>query len=119
MPVRFPSRDQVVLARELRQAPTPAEEALWDLLRDRRFLGQKFRRQVPVGPFFADFLCERLRLIVELDGGVHDLPAQKAHDENRDAVLHEHGYTVLRLRNEDVLPDPQVAARKLRRWVYR
>ena len=58
-------------ARQLRQSPPDAERALWQDLRDRQILGQKFRRQHPVGRYFADFACIEAMLIVELDGGQH------------------------------------------------
>ena len=71
-------------ARELRKVQTPAEDALWDLLRDRRLQRLKFRRQMPISIYFADFYCHALKLIVELDGEIHDAPRQRVHDKNRD-----------------------------------
>ena len=67
--LRSPSR--VANARRLRSTMTDAEHALWLLLRSRRLQGHKFRRQVPVGPYVADFVCLSARLIVEADGGQH------------------------------------------------
>jgi type I restriction enzyme R subunit len=86
-------------ARELRRRSTPAETALWAVLRHRRLRGLKFRRQFPIATFVADFCCYSIRLIVELDGEIHEEPAQVAHDENRDAYLRSRGYTILRLPN--------------------
>ncbi|HEV7784341.1 MAG TPA: endonuclease domain-containing protein [Thermoanaerobaculia bacterium] len=60
------------LARTLRKSATPAEKVLWERLRDRQLVNLKFLRQVPIGPFVADFCCRDRRLIVELDGEVHD-----------------------------------------------
>jgi very-short-patch-repair endonuclease len=92
-----PSRE-----RRLRQDSTPAEKVLWTILRDRR-LGQiKFRRQSAIGIFVADFYCHALKLIVELDGEVHDDPKQAKHDENRDFYLRSLGCTVLRFPNHDI-----------------
>jgi len=88
-------------ARDMRKDPTPAEAALWDVLRARRFYGFKFRRQHPVGPFVADFLCFELGLIVEVDGGTRD--------EKRATWLEKLGFKVVRLRDEDVLADPHTA----------
>ena len=93
-------------ARELRREQTPAEAALWELLRDRQILGLKFRRQSPVSRYIADFCCPDLRLIVELDGEVHSTDAQIAHDENRDEYPQALGYEVLRFPNEQLLNDP-------------
>jgi very-short-patch-repair endonuclease len=110
-------------ARELRKSTTVAENALWDLLRHRHLGGLKFRRQFPIGRFITDFCCYSLRLIVELDGAVHELPAQAAHDKNRDAYLRWRGYTVLRISNHRLVDDPEgvleeiQAAARQRGWV--
>jgi very-short-patch-repair endonuclease len=75
------------------------EQAMWELLRDRRLQGIKFRRQSPLGIFVADFFCHELKLVVELDGAVHDDPRQVAHDKNRDFYLASLGCTILRFPN--------------------
>jgi very-short-patch-repair endonuclease len=69
-------------------------------LRDRHFAGFKFRRQVPVGPFFADFVCFDARLVIEVDGGQH---ADSMSDKRRDRWLSENDFLVLRFWNNDVL----------------
>ncbi len=96
---------QKPLARALRRGQTEAEALLWERLRDRGLQNLKFRRQCPVERYIADFYCHESRLIVELDGGMHDLPRQSEHDRNRnrDTALAELGYEVLRFRNEEVL----------------
>jgi very-short-patch-repair endonuclease len=86
-------------ARALRRNATDAERAIWRLLRDRRLEGTKFRRQVPIGPFVADFASVSHRLIVELDGGQH---ADSESDARRDAFLVSEGWRVLRFWNNDV-----------------
>jgi very-short-patch-repair endonuclease len=86
-------------ARDLRASSTPAEQILWELLRDRRLQGIKFRRQSPLGIFVADFYCPELKLVVELDGEIHSDPRQKARDENRDFYLGSLGCTILRFPN--------------------
>ena len=90
-------------ARDLRTAATDAEHLLWSKLRDRRLAGYKFRRQHPVGPFFADFACIECRLIVELDGGQHYEDEGLRRDAARTAVLKEHGFDVLRVSNRELL----------------
>ncbi|HYH47161.1 MAG TPA: endonuclease domain-containing protein [Thermoanaerobaculia bacterium] len=105
------------VARELRKAQTPAEEALWELLRDRRFLGLKFRRQVPLGRFVADFLCQRLHLVLEVDGEIHQADSQAVRDRDREACLRGLGYSVLRFSNDQVLQAPQEVLRSLEAWV--
>ena len=87
-------------ARELRNAATAAERALWTYLAKSQ-LGVKSSRQMPVGPFFADFLCRSHRQIVEIDGHSHDV--QPARDAARDAYLRGEGYRVLHFSNADVL----------------
>jgi len=87
----------------MRREPTPGERAAWRLLRAKQLNGIKFRRQVPIGPYIADFLCFQHRLIVELDGGQH---AQNAYDEKRDAWLKGQGFKVLRFWNDVALREP-------------
>ena len=88
-------------ARILRRNQTDAERTLWYALRDRRFDGFKFRRQVPIANYFADFVCMREKLIVEADGGQHSWRADE--DDQRTKVLEEHGFRVLRFWNTEIL----------------
>lgn len=94
----FASRN-TARARSLRREATPAERALWAFL-SRSRTGAKFSRQMPVGPFFADFLCRELALVVKLDGFSHDCAPER--DARRDAWMAAHGFTVLRFTNDDV-----------------
>ena len=73
---------------------------MWRLLRDRRFDGAKFRRQVPIGPFVADFASIAHRLVVEVDGGQH---AESASDAARDRYLAADGWRIVRFWNNDVM----------------
>jgi very-short-patch-repair endonuclease len=82
---------------------TRAERKLWRCLRELPIDGTHFRRQAPVGPYFADFACHRYRLIVELDGGQHNETTQARRDASRTAYLKAHGYRVLRFWNNEVL----------------
>jgi very-short-patch-repair endonuclease len=79
---------------------TDAERKLWFALKGRRFDAFKFRRQVPTGPYIADFPCFESRLIVEVDGGQH---AESARDAERDAWLGQNSFRVVRYLNNDVL----------------
>jgi very-short-patch-repair endonuclease len=88
-------------ARGLRRRETDAERRLWARLRDRRLLGAKFARQLPVGPYVVDFCCRERKLIVELDGGQHAVRAPA--DAERTAFLEALGYRVLRFWNNDAL----------------
>jgi len=87
-------------ARTLRTQMTNAERKLWYALRDRRFAGFKFRRQVPLGPFIADFVCFEARLVVEVDGGQH---ACSASDRRCDRWLAANKFRVMRFWNNEVL----------------
>jgi very-short-patch-repair endonuclease len=87
-------------ARELRQEMTPAEKILWHRLRNRGFKQLKFRRQQPLGPFIADFYCAEHRLIVEIDGPVHE--QQQERDTARTAYFEQQGYRLIRFRNQAV-----------------
>lgn len=89
-------------ARELRQRETHAEKLLWKSLRGGRLDGLKFRRQHPVGRYFADFACESARLIIELDGGVHDQDDTHLNDHVRQQEIEALAWFVLRFRNEQV-----------------
>jgi very-short-patch-repair endonuclease len=91
-------------ARTMRKQPTEAERRLWTMLRDRRFSAHKFRRQVPMGPFIADFLCYDARLIVEADGGQH---CESAADARRTAWLESQDFRVLRFWNHEILSQPR------------
>lgn len=88
-------------ARQMRHEPTEAEAKLWSGLRAGRLNGFKFRRQVPIGPFIADFVCPAAKLIVELDGSQH--AEQQGYDARRTEFLVSEGYRVLRFWNHDVL----------------
>jgi len=87
-------------ARGLRVRMTDAERKLWFALRDRRFAGFKFRRQVPIGRFIVDFVCFEQRLVIEVDGGQH---ADSAADQRRDRWLAASGFQVKRFWNNEVL----------------
>ncbi|MGY0196233.1 endonuclease domain-containing protein [Leptothrix sp. BB-4] len=86
-------------ARSLRREQTPQEMELWRCLRSRRLARFKFRRQVPIGRYVADFVCFSARLIVELDGGQHS--EQRPHDLARDAWLSEQGFQIIRVWNHE------------------
>src|ERR1044071_114198 len=91
----------VATARRLRRDQTDAERKLWFRLRDRRLAGLKFRRQMPIDRYVADFCCESARLIIELDGGQH--ADRTVSDAERTTALEAQGYLVLRFWNNDVL----------------
>ena len=95
-------------ARELRRAQTDAEGLLWQYLRREGLAGYRFRRQYPIGPYIADFVCMSERLIIELDGTQH--AETRAKDRARDAYLQRQGFRVLRFWNHDVFKDCSAVA---------
>jgi very-short-patch-repair endonuclease len=109
-------RKHIAGARELRQTATEAERIAWHLLRELRLRGLKFRRQHPVGPWFADFCCPQRGLVVELDGSAHARPSQMRRDAERDFAFEQSGYTVLRISNGMVLQDPEAFVRRVVEW---
>ncbi len=100
-------------AREMRKAQTPAEEILWELVRDRRFLDLKFRRQHQIGDYVVDFFCNEKKLIIELDGSVHSNPKRQKTDHKRDAYLRSQGFTVMRFSNTAILESPEMVLRDI------
>src|SRR5215203_6387020 len=95
------------LARKLRTNSTWAEKVLWRWLRDRRFSEYKFRRQHPLGEYILDFFCVEAGLCVELDGGQHGFPEQRAHDEHRKMFLESQGIKELRFWNSHLRTNAQ------------
>lgn len=93
---------QIVRARELRKESTEAEKKLWNALRRKNMGGLRFRRQYPLGPYFADFVCLPARLVVEVDGESHAEEAQIRHDRVRTAWLRSQRFRVIRFWNSDV-----------------
>ncbi len=104
-------RRKTIYAQKLRKRMTHAEIILWDKLRDRRCRGWKFRRQVPVSWFIADFLCMECSLIIEVDGPIH--MHQRTYDQERDKALNELDYKILRLTNKDVIHHLDDCMRKI------
>lgn len=92
-------------AQALRKKQTPAEETLWQLLRNRKLNGLKFRRQHQIGSYITDFYCHEKKLIIELDGKVHNTPERQKHDSTRDKFLISSGFNILRFPNEMVFND--------------
>ena len=87
-------------ARRLREAPTHAEAFLWEKLRKKQVGGLKFRRQHIIHACIVDFYCPQAKLVIEVDGSIHD--EQEEYDHERDAVLESLGFAVTRFRNEEI-----------------
>ncbi len=88
--------------KQLRKAETTAEELLWRSLKSRKFHNLKFRRQHPLDKYVADFYCHEKKLVIELDGSIHDLKSNYEYDKARTNDLEELGIKVIRFKNLDV-----------------
>ena len=90
------------IARNLRKNKTREEDILWQLLRNRQFMGLKFKRQFPIGNYIVDFVCEEKKLVIEIDGGQHNIPDNVRADEVRTNYINSKGYRVVRFWNNDI-----------------
>ena len=92
-------------ARDLRHTSTRPEQIVWELLRAHRMDGIKFRRQHPIGPYFADFACVSKKLVIEIDGDHHAFQVEA--DAHRTSVMERQGWRVVRLAANYVLANPE------------
>ncbi len=95
---------------------TPAEEILWNELRNRTLHGMKWRRQANIDAFIADFLCPEHMLILEVDGGIHE--TQQEYDALRSEIIAVHGYRVLRFKNEEIMNELPSVLQRIADYVY-
>jgi very-short-patch-repair endonuclease len=104
------AKGAVKRARHLRSDMTSSEHILWKELRK---LDLHIRRQAPIGKYIADFIQHSAKLVIEVDGGRHDLPENQLHDQVRDEWLRSQGYRVLRVRDQEVYDNPPAVAQKV------
>jgi len=105
-PMYFGAKPSIFkLAKELRKSQTEAEKILWSKLNKNQILGLQFRRQHPINKFIADFFCAKIKLVVEIDGNIHDIPEYHNHDLGRSNVLNDFGITVIRFTNEQIIQE--------------
>ncbi|KXG86289.1 hypothetical protein ATO67_03795 [Agrobacterium bohemicum] len=97
-------------AKTLRREMTKAERVMWDILRDFRSRGARFRRETPIGCYIADFAWLSARFIIEVDGNSHETTHGRKHDIKRDVFLASQGFTVLRFDNSQVIDNPDYIA---------
>jgi very-short-patch-repair endonuclease len=103
----------IEVARQLRQRQTLAEKILWQKLRKNSFEGLKFKRQHHIGRYVVDFYCAELKLIIELEGGIHEEENQKEYDVVRFEELEAMGYQILRVKNEEVIINVEKVVAKI------
>ena len=87
---------------------------MWELLRNKKLNGLKFRRQHPLSNYIADFYCHEKKLVIELDGAIHDTKENMDYDKVRTLHLNEEGIIVVRFRNEEVMNEVEVVLKKIR-----
>lgn len=104
-------------AKVLRKSMTDAEKALWFHLKQKPD-GFKFRRQHPLGVYIADFYCHKLKLVIELDGSVHNVEEVKINDEIRQRVIEESGIKVIRFTNERVFNDLEMVIQEIKSYFF-
>jgi very-short-patch-repair endonuclease len=97
-----PDNGRRLRARRLRQAATDAEKRFWRHLRRFELQGSHFRRQVPIGPYVADFACMAARLLIEVDGWRHGNEGNRLRDETRTRWLEKEGFRVIRIWNNEI-----------------
>ena len=105
------------LARQFRKRMTPCEKILWKRLRGKNIFGVKFRRQHPIGFYIADFYCHQLRLVIEVDGKIHQRQDIKEHDANRTAEMERLGIKVIRFTNEEIKQQIGKVVQKIRQEI--
>ena len=106
-----PNPNAVSRARSLRSKETKSEGLLWSILRAKQLCGLKFRRQHPIGPWITDFACPEKKLVIEIDGGYHDVTPDE--DIRRQEHILELGWTVIRFTDKDVEQDAEAVARAI------
>jgi very-short-patch-repair endonuclease len=109
--MRGTTPELITAARRLRQNLTPAEHVLWQALQNRQLGGLRFRCQHPLRAFIADFYCPACKLVIELDGDIHN--NQQEYDAERTKKLNQLGYRVLRFPNETVLTDLETVLKQI------
>ena len=104
------------IAERLRREMTDTEKIIWDRVCKNQ-LGVRIRRQHPVWKFIADFYCHEVKLIIEIDGGIHLRSENKEYDISRDIILKEFKIEILRFNNDEVINEPDLVIEKIRRTI--
>lgn len=95
-----PKLEKILLARKFRKEQTKAELLFWEKVKAKRFLGLKFRRQVVLFGFVVDFCCHQYKLVIEIDGEIHE--KNKIYDTERDLILSKNGFIIIRFKNIEI-----------------
>ena len=106
------------LARDLRKRQNEPEKIIWELLRNRNFHGLKFRRQHPIDRYIADFYCNELKLVIEVDGLIHEGEFQKEYDENRDEYMSACGCEILRIKTDEIYSNSETVIKRIEDVIF-
>ena len=98
----FSDQTTIHLAKELRRKMTPCEKTLWQRLRTKKLAGFRFRRQHPIKFYIADFYCHEARLVIEVDGPIHNRIDRREHDQQRSGVIEDFGIMIIRFSNDEI-----------------
>ena len=109
--------EAITFARDQRAKANEFSQDVWQMVRNRRCQGQKFRREYPIPPYTVDFCCVGLKLIIEVDGQDHQAEEGRQHDQRRDRYLAEQGYHVVRIRGYQVLRNTAAVRRRIEQAV--
>ena len=107
----------ILNARSLRKSQTYPEKLIWERLRNRRFMGLKFRRQFPIGIYITDSYCPEKDLIIEINGKIHDRKEQKIWDYDREMNLKSEEFNIIRFKANDVIDDIESVLLKLAKYI--
>lgn len=113
MTQHFNKSSEKVKRRTLRKNETFCEKIMWTYLRDRKTLGYKFKRQYSIDHYVVDFYCPELKLAIELDGSVHNIPDKKEYDAYRQECLEKFGITFCSITNDDLMSNANMAFKKI------
>ncbi len=107
------------LALRMRNNATQAEKMLWKHLKKYRSQGYIFRRQHPIDFYIADFYCHKLKLVIEVDGEIHNLEEVNEHDESRTGHLEKYGIKLIRFTNEEILKNEELVLQQIREFIVK
>jgi len=105
-----------LIAKKLRNNPTPQEKIMWQLLRKKNFNGLKFSRQYPIGKYIVDFVCRRKKLVIELDGGQHNQIEHIIYDNERTKYIESKGFKIVRFWNNEIDTNLEGVYQKLKEF---
>ena len=101
----------------MRKNATEAEKILWKHIKKFRSAGYVFRRQHPIDFYIADFYCHKLKLVIEVDGEIHDIEETREHDDGRTGHLEHFGIKVIRFTNDEVLGNEELVIKQIRKYL--